>query len=99
MRHIGQFRFLLFQFDSFYPLGGLNDLKGTFRSIEDALEHAKANKSDSVQVFDSQSNQLAIDARWLTLFPDQTKDDAKPRPVLVDVDDIVCPVVERLKSR
>lgn len=36
--------FALFMFSGYYPLGGTNDMKGVFDSIEEALEVARINK-------------------------------------------------------
>lgn len=52
--------FFLFTFDEYYPSGGMNDLRGSFASIEDA--RAEKNKSDYeyFQIVQFQDGKLVI---------------------------------------
>lgn len=46
-------RYWVFGIDQYYPVGGLSDITFSSDSIEEAIEHAKTDTSDSVSVFDS----------------------------------------------
>lgn len=46
-------RYWVFGIDQYYPVGGLNDITFSSDSIEEAIEHAKTDTSESVSVFDS----------------------------------------------
>ncbi|HHI3608512.1 TPA: hypothetical protein QCU10_005841 [Bacillus anthracis] len=46
-------RYWVFGIDQYYPVGGLDDVTFSSDSIEEAIEHAKTDTSDSVNVFDS----------------------------------------------
>ena len=64
-------RFLLFCFENYYPLGGMNDFVKDFDSTKEALDHAQDNLhellKDSVydyawiQVFDTELNELVFE--------------------------------------
>lgn len=45
-------RFLVFLMDSYYPLGGINDLEGSFDSKEEAIKFAKASERSFYQIYD-----------------------------------------------
>lgn len=45
-------RYWVFDYDWYYPLGGLGDLAGIFDALEEATEFARACDGDEVQVFD-----------------------------------------------
>jgi hypothetical protein len=59
-------RYWLFQFDQYYPQGGMNDFVESFDSLEEALVHYKKLKNhfkgDYYHIFDSQ-NQTII-SKW-----------------------------------
>ena len=46
-------RFLLFQYDTFYPAGGFNDFVGSYDTVEQAKE---AMVSEWTQIFDTKEN-------------------------------------------
>lgn len=46
-------RYWVFGIDQYYPVGGLNDITFTSDSVEKAIEHAKTDTSESVDIFDS----------------------------------------------
>lgn len=45
--------YMLFTFDNYYPLGGMNDHLATFSSIEDFLTHNVYVDYDNFQLFDT----------------------------------------------
>ena len=55
-------RYWLFQFDEYYPRGGINDFVESFDSIQDALECSKKVKNEfggeSYHIFDSEKNEI-----------------------------------------
>jgi hypothetical protein len=51
-------RFLLFAGDTYYPLGGWGDYKGSFPTLEEALKAAAANSWDWFHVVDLLSGEV-----------------------------------------
>lgn len=47
-------RFLLFEFNDYYPIGGWNDFVGSFDSIEEA-KASTPKGAENVQIVDAQS--------------------------------------------
>lgn len=39
-------RYLVFKFYDYYPGGGWNDFKGSFDSLEEAIQEAKVDRKD-----------------------------------------------------
>ena len=53
-------RFLLFGFDNYYPMGGMNDFVGDFDSREEARADANINGGrDFYQILDTESGQFS----------------------------------------
>ena len=57
------FRYLIFQYDVYYPSGGINDLRGTFNDIEDVRSFIENNKSnyDNYHIYDRISGEQIHD--------------------------------------
>jgi hypothetical protein len=57
------FRYLIFQYDVYYPSGGINDLRVTFNDIEDVRDFIENNKSnyDNYHVYDRISGEQIHD--------------------------------------
>lgn len=51
-------RFHLFAGDDYYPAGGARDLRGSFDSVWDAVEHMANKPADWWHVLDSQTGQI-----------------------------------------
>lgn len=51
-------RFLVFTFDTWYPLGGWSDFAGDFDTLEGAQERAHRTASDHFQIVDTETNQI-----------------------------------------
>lgn len=51
-------RYLVFQYDYYYPAGGINDLKGIFDTIEDVKEFLQKDQSgyENYDVYDRINN-------------------------------------------
>lgn len=45
-------RYLLFGYDTYYPLGGMNDLIDSFDTIEEAIDAIKNDNSDCHEIYD-----------------------------------------------
>lgn len=43
-------KFIVFQFEQYYPQGGLNDIKGSFDSLEEAIAFIQKNRQDYNQI-------------------------------------------------
>jgi hypothetical protein len=48
-------RFLLFCFDDYYPLGGWNDFKGSFATLDEAEER---QTHDNCQILDIETGEI-----------------------------------------
>jgi len=70
------FRYLIFQYDVYYPSGGINDLRGTFNDIEDVRSFIENNKSnyDNYHIYDRISGEQINDL-W---------SDELPKPTVID---------------
>jgi hypothetical protein len=67
------FRYLIFQYDVYYPSGGINDLRVTFNDIEDVRDFIENNKSnyDNYHVYDRISGEQIHDL-WGDELPQPT---------------------------
>jgi ribosomal protein L32 len=67
------FRYLIFQYDVYYPSGGMNDLIGTFNDIEDVRSFIENNKSnyDNYHIYDRISGEQIHDL-WSDELPQPT---------------------------
>jgi len=45
-------KYILFGYDHYYPAGGLNDIAGSFDTLEEAREAAKKDTSDIKEIVD-----------------------------------------------
>jgi hypothetical protein len=45
-------KYVLFQYDAYYPSGGLNDITGSFDTVEEAKQKAKEDKTDHTIIVD-----------------------------------------------
>ncbi len=45
-------RYLVFQCSCYYPAGGLDDLTGSFDTIEEAIQKIKEDKRDYNEIYD-----------------------------------------------
>lgn len=45
-------KYILFQFDSYSPAGGLGDIVGSFNLVEEAIEYARKNMDDCNEIID-----------------------------------------------
>lgn len=45
-------RYMVFASNTYYPSGGLGDLRGTFDTPGEAIECAQAEYSDDIEIFD-----------------------------------------------
>ena len=52
-------KYILFQYDKFYPRGGLMDIIGSFDTIEEAKEFAKKDRTDYTVILDRDTWQIA----------------------------------------
>lgn len=45
-------RYFVFAYDTYYPLGGWNDFKGAFDTLEEARKIAQQTMTDNYQIVD-----------------------------------------------
>jgi hypothetical protein len=45
-------KYILFQYDQYYPSGGLGDIRGSFDTLEEAKEYAVKHRHDYNDVVD-----------------------------------------------
>jgi hypothetical protein len=50
--------FLLFCGDRYYPLGGAEDYKGQYATLEDAVEAGKASRHDWYNILDIETGKI-----------------------------------------
>ena len=55
-------RYLLFGFDDYYPMGGWDDFKGAYQSIDDARSEGDGMLHDHLEIVDIET--LRVVARW-----------------------------------
>jgi hypothetical protein len=61
-------RFIVFQYDDYYPCGGLGDIKGFYDSLEDAGSSLYQN----VEALDTQTGEVwSFDTTWHLDFKDK----------------------------
>jgi hypothetical protein len=56
-------RYLLFTGTNYYPKGGARDYKGSFDSIEDAIDNVNQN-DDWANIFDAQTESIVKNLKW-----------------------------------
>lgn len=56
-------RFILFEYDSYYPSGGMSDCSNSFETLDEAVNDGKLSKSDWVEIFDCTKRQLVWERR------------------------------------
>lgn len=52
-------RFMLFTYDTYYPAGGMNDFRGSFDDLEEALRHCAGLSQTFFHIFDLKKNSIA----------------------------------------
>ncbi len=45
-------KYIVFQYDSYYPVGGLGDVRDSFDSLEEAEKYCHANRYDFNKIVD-----------------------------------------------
>jgi hypothetical protein len=58
--------YFLFAGENFYPVGGLDDLKGSFASVEDALRYL-ADAGQTFETFDWYQIATVVDGRLVAV--------------------------------
>ena len=53
-----QNKYILFAGSNYYPLGGFDDLKGRFATVEDAKKHAQRAGYDWYHIVDAESLEI-----------------------------------------
>lgn len=56
-------RFLLFCYDTYYPVGARQDLQGDFDTLEEAVKKAKELKYDNTDILDLKNQIWAFEDR------------------------------------
>ncbi len=51
-------RYLVFEFDNYYPCGGMGDVREEFNSFDKAVEHAQKSKDDYVEIYDRLDDEI-----------------------------------------
>ena len=54
-------RYMVFSGEDYYPNGGMEDFDKDFDIIEEAIEFAKKQKGDWIQIYDIVSKQIIVD--------------------------------------
>lgn len=58
-------RFVVFAFDTYYPAGGVNDMRGTFKTLEKAQDFCRTSLSewDYVEILDLKTGDVIDGSR------------------------------------
>lgn len=62
-----RYRYILFGFDTYYPLGGMNDCKGEFTTKDGAIaciQRIGHNRHDYWQIYDKQTQEIL---NWISI--------------------------------
>lgn len=54
-------RYALFTFETYYPLGGWNDFKGTFDTVEEAVTAANQRRRELYQIVDLTTGKVVVE--------------------------------------
>lgn len=56
-------RFMLFEYDSYYPSGATSDCSKTFETLDETVEAGKLSKADWVEILDCDKRRLVWERR------------------------------------